>query len=359
MLTPNFVTRYLKTITLIIFVLALVGCWRDGPVITDEPIEQIANSLDAIIPSLADENKIVGLSVIVIRENKIRISKTFGYAELKSRKKVTEHTVYEAASLGKPIFAYIVATLATQNILDLDRPLYLYSGVEIVANDTYSREITARMVLSHTTGLPNLGTQVTPKFSFSPGSDFQYSGLGYQYLQGVIEKIAQKSLNELAVEIVFEPLSMTASSYRWQEDFGKVISSSYDHKKDKYKSTKQPQVDHAAWSLYTTSKDYAKFVAHIMRSSTKNGSTAAQLLTPTVDVAKDVQWGLGWGIQDTTPHKSFWHWGSKAGFKHYVVAYPVEQVAVIVMANSKNAFKITDEIMARSIGGKYPSYDWF
>lgn len=55
----------------------------------------------------------------------------------------------------------------------------------------------------------------------------------------------------------------------------------------------------------------------------------------------------------------FWHWGSMAGFRHYVVGYPKESTTVIVMTNSWKAFKIVDDVMAKAIGGSYPSYDWF
>ncbi len=351
--------RSVGKLFLIVIALTSAGCWRDGALVVDEPIDAVENSLNDIIPVLMNENDVVGLSIIVIRENEVRIAKSFGYADLESKKKIDEHTVYKAASLGKPIFAYIVVALAQQKKLDLDKPLYLYTGEEAVSNDPHSKEITARMVLSHTTGLPNLGKQVAPTFDFKPGSDFKYSGYAYQYLQGIIEKITQKSLDELAVEMVFEPLFMTESSYQWRKNYENIISSSYGDNADKYKVTQEAQIGHAAWSLYTTPEDYSKFVSHIMHSSKESESIASKLLTPMVDVAKGVRWGLGWGIQDTSPHESFWHWGSKAGFKHYVVAYPVEKVAVIVMTNSRKSFKIVDDIMATSIGGSYPSYDWF
>ncbi len=352
-------TLSIRKIFLIIIVLASVGCWHDKMLVTDEPIEDIANSLNDMVPVLMDKNDVVGLSVIVIRENEERIIKHFGYADLDSKKEISEQTVYKAASLGKPIFAYIVVALAQQEKIDLDKPLYLYTDEEVVVNDSRSKEITARMVLSHTTGLPNLGKNVSPHFSFEPGSDFKYSGYGYQYLQDVIEKITQKSLNELALELVFEPLSMVTSSYYWQKDYDGVLSSSYGDNLDKYTVNQEDQAGHAAWSLYTTPEDYSKFVTHIMRSSIESESIASQLLSPTIDVSKNLMWGLGWGIQGTSPHESFWHWGSKAGYKHYVVAYPIEKVAVIVMTNSRKSFKIVDDIMAESIGGNYPSYDWF
>jgi len=69
------------------------------------------------------------------------------------------------------------------------------------------------MVLSHTTGLSNLGNNSAPDFYFEPGEGFKYSGHGYQYLQKVVEKVTNKNLNELVTEIVFKPLSMKTSSY--------------------------------------------------------------------------------------------------------------------------------------------------
>ena len=349
------VVKSLLIVSLVIF----SGCGRDGPLLVDEPIEKLSQALDDVVPTLMDKNDVVGLSIVIIRANEVAVSRSFGYADLESKKQINEDTVYKAASLGKPVFGYIVAYLAQQGKIDLDKPLYSYTREEVVRNDPRSRIVTARMVLSHTTGLPNLGEQTELKFYFEPGNGFKYSGHGYLYLQSAIERITGKSLNELAREIVFKPLSMTASSYVWRNDYENVVSSSYGADKDKYDVKREALVGYSAWSLYTTPEDYSKFITHIMSSSINDGSIASQLLLPNVDVARGVKWGLGWGIQDTEPNQSFWHWGSMAGFRHYVVGYPEEQVAVIVMANSRKSFKMVDSAMVKSIGGSYPSYDWF
>jgi CubicO group peptidase (beta-lactamase class C family) len=344
----------------IVLLVIISSCVRDGPLSIDKPIEYLSKELDEYIPPLMDKYHVAGLSVLVIKNNKVALSKSFGYANLESGKRIDKNTVYRAASLGKPVFAYIVTYLAQQGKIDLDKSISSYMNDEIVENDPRSKLITARMVLSHTTGLPNLGEQAELKFDFEPGHGFKYSGHGYLFLQRAIERITGKPLNELANEILFKPLSMTASSYIWRKDYEGIISSSY-HGADKVKYVEKQEtlVGYSAWSLYTTLDDYSKFISHIMRSSKVDGSIASQLLVPTVDVARGVKWGLGWGIQDTNPNQSFWHWGSMAGFRHYVVGYPEEQVAVIVMSNSKKSFKMIDDVMVKSIGGSYPSYDWF
>lgn len=352
------IRRYHK-VFIIIMTFTTAGCWANRPLIVDTPLDVIAKSLNDTVPELMDKNKVVGMSVVVIRDNKMALSRSFGYRDLTTQSEVTSDTVYKAASLGKPLFAYIVVALAQQKKFDLDKPLYTYLGEKVVASDVRSKDITARMVLSHTSGLPNLGKKVPAKFHFEPGEGFKYSGYGYEYLQRVIETHMKKNLNELANEFVFEPLSMAATSYVWRADYQGKISNSYRDNKIHIETTAEPQSGHAAWSLYTTPEDYAKFVIHTMKKGQMSGTTAALLLEPAADVAIDVQWGLGWGIQDTDPNQSFWHWGSMAGFKHYVVAYPKEQIAVIVMSNSDQAFKMIENVMIKSIGGRYPSYEWF
>jgi CubicO group peptidase (beta-lactamase class C family) len=349
----------LRNIFVAFLVVIISGCDRDGPLLADVAIEEISRTLDQEVSELMRKNNVAGLSVAIIRANAVAISRSFGYADMATKRKVNELTVFKAASLGKPIFAYIVLSLAKQGAIDIDRPLYLYAGEEIVGGDPRSKTITARMVLSHTTGLPNFGKQGALNFETEPGTKFLYSGHAYEYLQRVIERITGKSLDILAQEIVFEPLSMRDSSYVWRDSFRTAISRSYDLNGKRYEVKQEAEAGNAAWSLYTTLNDYAKFVTHIMRTSKELGSVASRMLISSVHVAKGVEWGLGWGIQSTLPNPSFWHWGSIAGFRHYVVGYPDEKVGVIVLTNSEAAFKMVDSVMALSIGGSYPSYDWF
>ena len=326
----------------------------------DVPTENISRILDEAVPPLMEKDNVVGMSIIVIRGGNIAITKSFGYADTKSHRKVDKRTVFRAASLGKPIFAYIVVSLSQQGKIDLDMPLYSYLQEEVVKSDPRSRTITARMVLDHTTGLTNLdGNKSTVRFLFNPGTDFKYSGHGYLHLQRVIEKITGKHLNQLANEIVFQPLKMAGSSYVWQDKYIGRISNSYDKSGEAFRPDKKPVTGYSAWSLFTTVKDYASFVSHMIKTASISGSVAETMLKAQVDVARGVKWSLGWGLQDTIPNYSFWHWGSMAGFRHYVFGYPEEKMAVIVMTNSKDAFKMVDDVMVKAVGGSYPSYDWF
>ncbi|MCG7873205.1 MAG: beta-lactamase family protein [Candidatus Thiodiazotropha lotti] len=343
---------------LLIFLLS--ACNRDGPLSTDTPIDQLSRTIDHTTPGLIKKYQITGLSIGVIRDGQLCLLRSFGHSHRSPDKKMEPNTLFRAASLGKPVFAYIVVALAEQGLLDLDTPLYSYFEERVIDDDPRSLQITARMILTHTSGLPNLGINNDAfKFHFTPGSNFKYSGHGYLYLQKVIEKLSGKSLEQLAKETVFKPLGMSNSSYLWHTEYSRSLAHSYDSKGKQYPVKNRPQSAFSAWSLFTTLPDYTRFVEHMIECSKDPDSIASKLLQPQTEVAKGVDWGLGWGLQQTRPHRSFWHWGSMAGYRHFVVAYPKEKLAVIVMSNNERAFKITDEIMTLAIGGSYPAYDWF
>jgi len=136
-----------------------------------------------------------------------------------TKKPVTNETVFEAASLSKPVFAYGVLKLVDQGKLDLDTPLNKYLGNNYdVVDDPRINLITARHVLSHTSGFPNWRDNDRTKnllIHFTPGDKWSYSGEGMVYLSKVIEKITGLSLEDFMQQTVLQPLGMTSSSYIW------------------------------------------------------------------------------------------------------------------------------------------------
>jgi CubicO group peptidase (beta-lactamase class C family) len=307
-----------------------------------------------------EQYNIKGLSLAIIRDGSPFLVKYYGTQNVATDKKNDEHTVYKAASVGKPVFAYIVVKLAKEGKIDLDTPMVTYYDHDVVEDSPYSKEVTARMILSHTSGLPNFNEGLSKlNFVFAPGTNFKYSGYGYIYLQKVVESITGEPLEKLARKKVFEPLNMRDTSYVWQEKFGIRLADSYRGNGKKSVSSNRPKKAFSAWSLFTTLSDYSVFVAHIINSSKEPGSTAEKLLEPSVVVTDEIHWGLGWGLQNTYPNPSFWHLGSISGFRHFVVAYPAEGLAVVFMSNTSTSFKIVVDVMTTSIGGRYPSYDWF
>src|SRR5271170_5772051 len=185
--------------------------------------------LEKDVPELMKKDGVPGLAMAVIRDGKTTWVHGFGLKEVKTGQPVTGETVFEAASLSKPVFAYGVLKLVEQGKLGLDDPLTNYLPKPYIAGDDRLVKITARIVLSHRTGFPNWrGDDGLLPIYFTRGERFSYSGEGYVYLQRVVEQITGKPLNEYITEAVFTPLGMTSSSYVWRPDFDALTATGYD-----------------------------------------------------------------------------------------------------------------------------------
>lgn len=168
---------------------------------TSTPITDIRNYQGSSISSDTLDNYlnaqmlklgIPGLAIALINDGKVVYHRTMGYANVEDKFKVTDKTIFEGASLSKSVFACFVMTYVEEGKLDLDKPLYQYLPYPDIAHDERYKKITARMVLSHRSGLPNWREDEEEKklkLKFEPGADFLYSGEGYQYLAMVLKHI--------------------------------------------------------------------------------------------------------------------------------------------------------------------------
>lgn len=341
---------------------------------TDVKRAELVARLEKLIPQLMADGGVPGLSALLIHDNKVFWQRAFGVANAETKQPVTPDTVFEAASLSKPVFAYGVLKLADAGRLDLDTPLVKYLPGAYVENDERLNQITARMVLSHRTGFPNWRRGDQLKINFTPGERFSYSGEGFVYLQKVIERLTNGSLDGFMQKTVFGPLGMTSSSYVWQDRY--ESRKAYGH--DPFGSVtgrRKPMEANAAASLHTTAEDYAKFVAAVMTGAGLKKKSAREMLTPYVKVqegctdcinnpstgafSQTVSWGLGWGLQHTADGDSFWHWGdSNNDVQAYVVGFPKQKLALMVFTDSGNGHSIIPRIIDAAIGGEQPAVTW-
>jgi N-acetylglutamate synthase-like GNAT family acetyltransferase len=219
---------------------------------------------------------------------------------------------YAMASLGKGVFAYAVIK---SKIIDLDEPLYKYSP--IAEHDPRHKKITARHILSHTSGLDN-----TPKnkdIYFNPGTAYRYSGNGYTYLQKVIEHITKKPVEDFMKKYVFEPFDMSstygeADVIQGQDKMGRPVPL----------SNNPPSV---RGGFKSTKSDYLKFLNCI--SNTKE---YYQMVTPVYSMSDTIKAGLGFGIHNGY---LFQH-GSNPGYKHFVYWKPDD--IFLNLTNTDNGF---------------------
>lgn len=307
---------------------------------------------------------IPGISAAIVADGKLAWSGALGVADTKSNTPVTATTIFEAASLSKPVFAYLVLKLVSQGFLALDQPLHEILPYPRFNNHPYSRLLTARLVLSHQTGLPNWSEHPDSelKFNFEPGHGYGYSGEGYLYLQRVIEKLTGKSLEILAQEFVFQPLQMEHSSFRYPLDSNAVVAGNHDCiMAFKPRSTGeipgQPLLS-AASSLHTSASDYATFIGACLDEKlqfTPLISMTKALQPPVNPIATEdleaVSWGLGWGLQHTKQGTMAFHWGDNYGAKGFVAINLEQRSALVYFANSENGLAIAPAMVTNSAIG--------
>ncbi|QMU31375.1 serine hydrolase [Adhaeribacter radiodurans] len=329
------------------------------------PEAPLITKLNQTIPQLLDSAGIPGLAIAVIKDGRMHYTQVYGVKNAETSKKMAINTVFEAASLSKPVFAYTCLQLVDEGLLNLDKPLYTYLPYPDIAHDERYKKITARMVLSHTSGFPNWRNNDSLRINFEPGQKFSYSGEGYVYLQKVVEKITGKPLNDLVTEKVFKPLGMPNSSYIWRPDFDAKTATPHDAFSNPLPKNK-PNSANAAASLHTTAPDYAAFITALLKGTGLKKQTLLAMFTPQVPEptdkavaagtsSKSVSWGLGVGLQLTPDGKSFWHWGDNDSFRCYMVAYPKEKMGVVYFTNSNNGLSITRKLLQLTTGKEQPA----
>ena len=324
------------------------------------------------IPGLMKQVGVPGLSIAVIRGGKTTWVHGFGVKEVTAGQPVATETVFEAASLSKPVFAYGVLKLVEQGKLGLDVPLTTYLAKPYISGDDRLGKITARIVLSHRTGFPNWRDGDSLSIYFTPGERFSYSGEGYVYLQRVVEQITGKPLNDYMTEAVFVPLGMTSSSYVWRPDFDALTATGHDSDGKPVELWK-PKEAGAASTLNTTAKDYALFVDAVLNGKGLKRSMLREMETPQValdpacricikqepkQLSKHLFWGLGWGIQRKDGSEELWHWGDNGSFKAFVMAEPKSKSGVVMFTNSEKGLEMAKPLVSEAMGEDLLASEW-
>jgi len=343
----------------------LAACTQDSPEPPD-PIDTLTQperlaELDSLIPALMDSGAVTGLSMAIVNDSGAVWMRGFGVRDAETGAPVDENTVFEAASLSKPVFAYAALQLVDEGILDLDTPLYEYWDYQYVPGDERYKLITARMVLTHSPGFPNWrpnGGDLT--IDLEPGSEFSYSGEGFGYLQLTVMQMTSEPLQEFVEKRVFEPLGMASSSYVWEDRFDPNFATPHNADGEVTEKRKPRRGrGHAAATLHTTASDFARFLVAMMQNGDLlSDSTATAMLTPQIDVDSGVTWGLGIGLQDDETGRGFWHWGDNTGYKAYTLTYPERGVGMIWFTNSENGHTILQSLLDHTVGGEHPAAAW-
>jgi len=337
------------------------------------------------LPSWMALTSVPGASWAVLDRAAEPASFAEGYAKAGEVKATTE-TLFEAASLSKPVLAAAIHDLVRDRRVDLDEPVARHVDF---TTDAATRTITPRQLLSHSSGLPNWRTEANSDLvsRFRPGSDFRYSGEGYTLLARLAEAITGQTAAEVVHSRVLMPAGMTRSSYGWAAGQTPMVAWAHDAGGElmadagpaKFQASRDagPRRPVETWTqgdriaaakalgkpalpvfmtpnmaagLWTTAGDYARFLIFAQRYPAIN--------TPTVTVEAGLSWGMGWGLEHLGSDRFAWHWGANDGVANLFVLDLASGAGLVVLTNGAGGQRVYERAARVQFAREFDALTW-
>ena len=316
------------------------------------------------------ETSTPGISVAVIHNSEIAWVKGYGVPDIKTQLPVNTNTVFQAASISKPITALAVMKLVQDGKLDLDENINSYLKTwKLPENEfTAKDKVTLRNLLSHTAGvtvhgfsgykndahIPTLEQVLNGEppansgkvvVDLKPNTEFRYSGGGYTIVQQVLIDQLQKSFQEIMREVVLEPLGMTNSFFsnsalNEKQHTNATAAHNTDGEQVLGKRYIYPEM--AAAGLWTTAEDLAKFAIEVQKSLKGESSKVltkefAEIMTTPV---LNGEYNIGLCNEKISTEQLLGHSGGNEGYTCGMLFHKEKGFGVILMSNSQSAYKL-------------------
>lgn len=313
----------------------------------------------ALIEKTLQETKVPSIAVAVVKDGKIIWEEGFGWADRELQIQATAHTPYSLASSTKPITATAIMKLHEARKLDIDAPIERYlGGVKLTGHAGSSAGVTARRIMAHSAGLPRYGhfyldgsepagsNPTITKFGmtvFPPGTRLEYSNIGMKILDAAIEHVSKRSYADFLRREIFLPLGMKNSAVGPPPGVSAAVR--YD---DKKKPMRFYLTDHpGSGDVWASAHDMARFLMFHMgtplpdqrrilsrakRLEMQRPASATPMPRGPGEPPVDI--GANWILATVGGHPQVFHPGGQPGVSTYVGFYPVQKVAVVVLANS-------------------------
>jgi CubicO group peptidase (beta-lactamase class C family) len=354
--------HYLLYLLSILAIYVLAGCAHTN----NAPRSDVAAHAVAYMEASLKKHKAAAVGITVIKANEITWTGTFG--ERAPGVAATSATMFNVASLAKPITAEVAMRLVSAGNISLDESISDAWIDADIANDPRHKKLTPRLLLSHQTGFPNWRFQNKDKklaFTTEPANGFTYSGEGYEYLRRFMEKKTGKSFEALAAETVFTPIGMSNASFSdrsWMA--GRHARPMNRDGEFKGADLAKEGMPNAADNLFVTTNDYAKFMISVVKDEGLNRAAAVERSRKHVEIpapaacqpspdklivagCPDItEFGLGWISYRFGARTILSNSGNDWGEFAIVYIEPATGNGMIIFVNGGNGVPVAMDAMA-------------
>lgn len=335
-------------------------------------------TIDTAIQSLMTSEDVKGLAYAIIDHGLVTHVASFGYRNVEQGLPLETDTIMYGASFTKAAFAFMMLQLVEEGVIDLDTtidqylptPLPEYEDWDTLTGNEEWRQLTARIILTHSTGLANLRwfePDYDLEFHFEPGSRYAYSGEGFYILQTVLEQGLGLDVKSEMQARVFDRFGMTRTSMQWRKDFRINLADGYAMDGSFEPHDERSWVS-ASGSMDTTIADQALMWAGIMRGEGLSVESRALMVQPDVEIftisqfpslieetsprGPEINLASGLGVMTYSDDSGF-YW-SKGGHNDFtgnmVVCREGDQRCVVLLANSVRAELIYPQVVELIMG---------
>ena len=341
-----------KTIRWCVLLLAITSGLQLSYAQTAKPAK-INFDFENKIPEWLKETNVPAVGIGLIENGKLKYTKVFGELRKGEHKPAPLDTIFQVASLTKPIVEVLTLQLVSKGEWNLDEPLANYWVDPDVQDDPRHKKLTTRHVLTHQSGFPNwrsLNPSNKLEFIADPGTKVNYSGEGLEYLRRALEKRFNQPLEKLAQKLLFQPYEMKNTRFFWDASTNEEKFAVPHDKEGKPLAVHKNTKANAADLMLTTVDDYGRFAVNVLKGTGLSPAVFAEMVRPQTPytTGKNLYFGLGWMVmpQLSNGEYALIHTGSDPGVATVVVLFPQSQRGLIVFTNGDNGVQVWTRIVA-------------
>ncbi|MEC9015339.1 MAG: serine hydrolase domain-containing protein, partial [Gemmatimonadota bacterium] len=329
------------------------------------------------VAELMEEFGVPGVSVAVIQDFKIHWAKAYGVADVETGQLVDIETMFQAASISKPVAAMGVLRAVQDGLFSLDDDIndildsWTLDGREFTGN----RPVTPRTLTSHTSGLgdgfgfpgydpeqplpttvqileghelSNVGSVFMER---EPMTFYEYSGGGVTVMELALSDVRKRPFVDILQEGVLTPVGMTRSSYAQpiSPEHNQNAARAHDNNGDSRGPKWHVYPEHAAAGLWTTPTDLARLIIEVQRSASgeSNRVLSQSMIQEMLNPVGVGPFAVGFTVSKVGEGWYFSHGGSNWGFRALMLAHKVKGYGLVVMTNADQGSTVINEISRR------------